>query len=349
MNYIKVPAITANEDNIRLVKIIIKKNKVKEKDLICILESSKASYDFESPDNGFIYILHKVGDNLKIGETLAIISKEELSQDFIDKEKNKIKSIDSKRISKKAQKLMEDNNILEKDINKNGIINSEDVTAYMNKQSFNKKIVKSNSQAYLDLEKIMKSNYKKNVNLSEIQNLKNTLSAIQNIYQEKWNRFVPPIDIIFDRHENAKNYGFDETTDVSSLSYIIGDVKVGKNCFIGPYTVLDGSAGLTIGDNTSIAAGVHLYSHDSIARALSGKKLPQSYGKIKIGNNCFIGPNAVITKGVTVGNRCFVGSNAVLTFGIEDNTAVAGNPAIVIGEINENANGEITIEKKRKY
>ena len=57
-----------------------------------------------------------------------------------------------------------------------------------------------------------------------------------------------------DRWKNGENYGFGENSNISSMSYIIGDVKVGKNCYIGPFTILDGSGGLEIGDNTSIAA-----------------------------------------------------------------------------------------------
>lgn len=348
MNYIKVPAITANEDVIKLANITSKKNNVKKQDLICVLESSKSSFDLESPEDGFVYFLYDEGEEIKIGETLAVISKHELTKDIIKQEKNKIKLSNSQKVSKKAKKIMDENNISAEDIDKKGIINSEDVLGYLNKKNFNKKISKSNSEEYLKLEQIMKKNISNDSNFTEIQNLKNNLSFVQKTYQEKWNRFIPPFDIIFDRWANAKNYGFHETSNVSSLSYIIGEVKVGKNCFIGPYTILDGSAGLEIGDNTSIAAGVHIYSHDSISRALSGRKFQQSFGEVKIGNNCFIGPSAVITKGVQVGDHCFLGSNSVLTFNLESYQAASGNPCEVIGIIKIDDNGVI-IEKKRSY
>ena len=45
---------------------------------------------------------------------------------------------------------------------------------------------------------------------------------------------------------------------------IIGDVKVGKNTWIGPNVILDGSGGLEIGDFVSISAGVQIYTHDSL-------------------------------------------------------------------------------------
>jgi acetyltransferase-like isoleucine patch superfamily enzyme len=52
------------------------------------------------------------------------------------------------------------------------------------------------------------------------------------------------------------------------------DVTVGKNCWIGPNVILDGSGGgLFIGDYVDISAGVHIYTHDTVKRAISGALL----------------------------------------------------------------------------
>lgn len=64
----------------------------------------------------------------------------------------------------------------------------------------------------------------------------------------------------------------------------------------------------------------------------------------KIGNNCFIGPHAVIGRGVTVGDRCLVGANCFLSYSIPKNTIVMGNPAKKTGEVTE-VNGQIKIIK----
>ena len=109
---------------------------------------------------------------------------------------------------------------------------------------------------------------------------------------------------------------------------MFGDVKVGSNTWIGPFTILDGSGGgLTIGNNCSISAGVHIYTHDTVNWAISGGKAPYEYESVKIGDDCYIGPHAVIIKGVTIGNRCIVGANSFVNKSISDNTKVAGNPA----------------------
>lgn len=60
-----------------------------------------------------------------------------------------------------------------------------------------------------------------------------------------------------------------------------------------------------------------------------------SAGKVKIGNNVFIGMQATILKGVTVGNNVIIGANSLVNKDIPDNTVVAGNPAIIIMTLDE--------------
>ena len=60
-----------------------------------------------------------------------------------------------------------------------------------------------------------------------------------------------------------------------------------------------------------------------------------SAGKVKIGNNVFIGMQATILKGVTIGNNVIIGANSLVNKNVPDNTVVAGNPAKVIMTIDE--------------
>ena len=94
-------------------------------------------------------------------------------------------------------------------------------------------------------------------------------------------------------------HGFGEGTSVYDNVLILGDVSIGKYTWIGPNCILDGSGGgLTIGDNCSIAAGVHIYTHDTVNKALSGGLADVETQSVSIGNNCYIGPNSVIAKEV---------------------------------------------------
>ena len=61
--------------------------------------------------------------------------------------------------------------------------------------------------------------------------------------------------------------------------------------------------------------------------------MPHEYGKIVIGNNCFVGTNAMITKGVIVGNHCLIGANAVVTKSCPDFSIILGIPGKICGKV----------------
>ena len=110
---------------------------------------------------------------------------------------------------------------------------------------------------------------------------------------------------------------------------VLGDVRVGRNTWIGPWVVLDGSGGLSIGSHCSISTGVQIYSHDSIQWALSGGVAKNEYAATSIGDNCYIGPNTVIAKGVRIGNGCLIGACSLVLGDIPDGARAFGTPCRV--------------------
>jgi acetyltransferase-like isoleucine patch superfamily enzyme len=149
--------------------------------------------------------------------------------------------------------------------------------------------------------------------------------------KQKWDRTLPLDELLSNRWDSARKIGFGEGSSIYHNSYIYGDVKVGKNTWIGPFTILDGSGGLTIGDYCSISAGVQIYSHDSVAWAISGGKDHYEYAPTIIGSRCYIGPNTVIGKGVNLGDGTIVGANSFVNRSFPSDSRIAGNPAITIG------------------
>lgn len=114
---------------------------------------------------------------------------------------------------------------------------------------------------------------------------------------------------------------------------------IGKNCEIFPNVEFGSEPYLiTIGDNVRITNGVRFVTHDGgICVLRNMKKLENAdlFGRIKIGNNVFIGWNAIIMPNVKIGNNCIIGCNAVVTKDIPDNSVAAGCPAKVIESIDE--------------
>lgn len=129
-------------------------------------------------------------------------------------------------------------------------------------------------------------------------------------------------------------------SDLSSLpenpynphAWIIGDPVIGAGTWIGAFTVVDGSGGLTIGTGCDISSGVHIYTHSSALRCVSGREYPVvDRAPVSIGDRVFIGANAVINKGVTIGNSAIVGAGAVVTRDVPARAVVTGVPATVTG------------------
>lgn len=165
--------------------------------------------------------------------------------------------------------------------------------------------------------------------------------------KRQWNRVLPIGDEISDRWEKARYLGFGEGTSIYDSSLVIGDVKVGKNTWIGPFTILDGSGGLEVGDNCSIAAGVQIYSHESILWALSGGRMEYTQTKTVIRNYCYIGPYTVVSKGVKIGDHCLIGANSLVNRDLKAFTIAAGSPCKVIGRVQVGKKGIVRLLMKK--
>jgi acetyltransferase-like isoleucine patch superfamily enzyme len=157
---------------------------------------------------------------------------------------------------------------------------------------------------------------------------------LNTITKEKFNRINPFAEDITDWKKRGELFfGPGKNITVYNTCTIVGNVEVGENSWIGPYTALDGNGGLKIGKNCSISAGVNIVSHDTVKWAISGGKLPYEYAPISIGDCCFIGTGAVITKGVTIGNHCLIGAGAIVTKDVPNNSIVFGTPAAIRGRV----------------
>jgi acetyltransferase-like isoleucine patch superfamily enzyme len=143
----------------------------------------------------------------------------------------------------------------------------------------------------------------------------------------EYKRRVPFGDLITDRWANAKEYGFGEGTSMYDSAVVLGSVKVGRNVWIGPNTVLDGSGGLEIGDNVAISTGAQIYSHHTVRWATSGGKAAYERASTKIGSNVYIGPNTIIQMGVTIGDGAIIGALSLVNTDIPAGAKAWGAPA----------------------
>jgi acetyltransferase-like isoleucine patch superfamily enzyme len=118
---------------------------------------------------------------------------------------------------------------------------------------------------------------------------------------------------------------------------------VGARTWIGPFTILDGSGGLAIGENCSISAGVQIYTHDSVKWALSGGRAEYERAPVKIGSHTYIGPMTIVTRGVTIGERCLIGANSIVNKDLPDGSIAYGSTCAVVGRVDVSSEGTVTL------
>lgn len=157
------------------------------------------------------------------------------------------------------------------------------------------------------------------------------IAALKRRTKSLWNRSLPLSESFSDRWDRANELGFGEGSNIYDSSYVYGDVQVGKDTWIGPYTLLDGTGGLSIGSHSTISAGVQIYSHDSVRRTLSGGKDPIELAPTRIGSRCYLGPNVVVAKGVTIGDGSAIGANSLVLNDIPPGVKAFGTPCRVSG------------------
>lgn len=116
------------------------------------------------------------------------------------------------------------------------------------------------------------------------------------------------------RHYQIK-YGFQ----------IYPETQIGEGLYLGHWGSLVINPKTIIGKNCNIAQGV------TIAQANRGK----NEGVPKIGDNVWIGPNAVIVGNIKIGNNVLIAPNAYVSCDVPSNSIVIGNPAQIT--FNENA------------
>ena len=116
-----------------------------------------------------------------------------------------------------------------------------------------------------------------------------------------------------------------------------GKICIGDNVGISGATIYSIDE-IRIGDHCCIGANVKIVDNDFHPLEADARRLDDrqqiGHRPIKIGNDVFIGMNAIILKGTEIGDGCVIGAGAVVSGKYGANCVIAGNPARVIKKIN---------------
>lgn len=113
-------------------------------------------------------------------------------------------------------------------------------------------------------------------------------------------------------------------------------VRIGKGTFLNMGVMIAAERLVEIGDHCMVANGCFVsdssHRYDDPARPITWQGF-HSKGPTRIGDNCWLGANVVVTSGVRIGERCVIGANSVVTHDVEPFSIAAGAPAKVLRKI----------------
>jgi len=135
---IEVPTINSNEDEAKLLEWFRRKGDfVKKEEVICTLETSKATFELESEYEGYFLPLVEAGSKVKFQESIAFIgdSISEIEESVPTIKEDDLKEITSeKKWTKKAELVARKYRIDISVIDKQGLIMEKDVQDYLLEQ-----------------------------------------------------------------------------------------------------------------------------------------------------------------------------------------------------------------------
>lgn len=112
-------------------------------------------------------------------------------------------------------------------------------------------------------------------------------------------------------------------------------VKIGEDCFISTRLWSSEPYLITIGNHVQITEGVSIHTHGG-ANAVR-QQIPDfdCFGKVIIEDWAYIGAYLHIMPGVTIGTGSIVAAGSVVTKSVPPKMVVGGNPAKVIGSVED--------------
>jgi UDP-2-acetamido-3-amino-2,3-dideoxy-glucuronate N-acetyltransferase len=133
-------------------------------------------------------------------------------------------------------------------------------------------------------------------------------------------------------------------TKIWHFSHVMKDSRIGERCNIGQNVVI--SPGCTVGNNVKIQNNVSIYTgveleddvfcgpsmvFTNVVNPRSHIERKTEYKRTLVKRGSSIGANSTIVCGVTLGQYCFIGAGAVVTRDVPDYALVYGNPSRLRG------------------
>ena len=353
------PQFGVNDDSATLIEWCEKhKNEVNKDDVLCVLETTKATFDVTAPDSGYLTILVNEGDTINVNQEIAIIVFEEdevseILEKFKKREKHNSPNL---LITKKAEELAKKHKVdLDKLSNINQMIRTADIEKLIkvkNNKKHKKVNIKINKNRKpvvvygagkggatifetleLNGEDEVVAFFDDNVSGSFLGCPVYGVSEQGNLLKENVNSLIIAIANGKKRCLFGKKFeknGFDLINAIHPKSFISPTAKIGKgnhikagavidsNTKIGNYNIIDNA--VTIAHDNIIGDGCHLAPGCVIGSS------------IDIGDYSILGIGSSVSTKIKIGKGCIISLNTSVINDISDNSLVEGVPGKIVGK-----------------
>jgi sugar O-acyltransferase (sialic acid O-acetyltransferase NeuD family) len=322
---IKIPKQNASDDDVIISDVFFKSGEYVDEDTIIFeYETSKANFEFETVNSGFLYYNFSVGDSVQVQTDVAYLSDSELTSDEIKKifPVSDETNFSEKNITKKALKLIKENSIDVKEF-KEDLITEKVVKEFLSSLSKKEPTVSINfkkndivimgigghASMCIDIllgqnefnlvgfiDKIETLDKKHNLNyLGSLENLDSLISmGLKNLI----------IGVGFAGQLKKREKYYDEFSNKINIPTIIhkkaiieNSAKIKGGCQIMAGAIIGSYVSIDL--NCIINSGA-IISHDSTIKKSS-----------------HITPGAILAGNVTIGRRCTIGMGSTIYLGLE--------------------------------
>jgi acetyltransferase-like isoleucine patch superfamily enzyme len=328
---IEVPREGVNDDTVRVVEwLAADGDKVAKGDLVVVIETTKTAVDLETPVAGYVFRLAEVGMDVPVGSAVGVVAP--------TAKRPTVKPValapatkDGQIVTAKARALLAKHGLTADPFQHLQVVRTSDVEEYISEHT---RPEAGHAVRWFDGEELdPAADWDAVLESDRYRELMDLLTLLRKRMRARYNRHVGTGELLHDRWQLGREYGFGADTNVYDDCLIVGDVSLGRKCWVGPGCILDGSGGLTVGDYVDVGASSHLYTHNTIERALTGHQAPRFVKATRIGNRCFISPRSIIAPGTVIGDECFVAAGSYVEGVFPDNSYIGGNPARRLGTV----------------
>jgi len=349
LNRIIIPRLDVNSEFAIFIEWCVEDGQyIKKGDVVCVLETSKSTYEIETEQNGYIFTNKNVkkGDKVKCQAVVAMVAE---SKEFVPKFPSNGKIMNSEesqrgimRVTKKAQKLIDEAGLNIADIWTGKVIKERDVIRYIeSSRKISITPVEDNNLVIIGagrggefISQILKDHYKYNIlgfldsvlygKVDSVCDYKvlGAITDLEAVYSKNpfFNVAVSISSDMRFRHSFYQRYSsnFNFINIIHPKAFIEGNVKMGSGNFIAANTYIGHFS--VIGNNCWVAAGCIIEHHNSIGDScLLGPSVSTS-GSVVIGDRTIIGTNCCFAPKIKVENDCIINSGITVTASLEAGT-----------------------------